>query len=337
MTLASIAKKAGVSISAVSKALKGSSEIKEETRMRILSIAEELRYLPNFSARSLRLGKSQLIGIIIPNNAYSYNHLLAGIENELNNKDFSAITITTRDDPAYEKTAIDKLLSIPVDGILAVPQVLKNYDHLPVPVVFMSRYPYRNHITGKPTHTHDYFVITDDFLGQKLATQKILSVCGMDHFLLLGESNLKTVAGIKERIRFCGYREALEEANFLYEDSRVFWDITTLEKARETTINICNQTSTPFGIMAVNDYFALGMINAITECRLSIPDQVKIIGFDNFEFAEYLSPALSTIHCSRFTLGTCATQHILSILKNKNTDQVIQTVFQPRYIQRSTT
>lgn len=337
VTLATVAEKAGVSVSAVSKALNGSSEITENTREHILSIAKELSYLPNFSARSLRLGKSNLIGVIIPNNTYSYNHLLAGIENELNNMNYSAITMTTRDDSSYEKTVINKLLSIPVDAILAIPQVLKNYVHLPIPVVYMSRYPYRNHKTGTPIQTQDYYVITDDYSGQKLATQKILSLCGKKHFLFLGENNTKTVGGIKEHIRLCGYKDALKEANLPYEECRVIWNITSLESAREATIDLCKQTEAPFGIMAPNDYFAIGIMNAIEGCNLTIPDQVKIIGFDDFELAEYLFPSLSTIHCSRFTLGTIATQHILSILRNKNMEQVVQTVFQPTFIQRSTT
>lgn len=337
VTLATVAEKAGVSVSAVSKALNGSSEITENTRERILAIAKELDYRPNFSARSLRLGRSNLIGVIIPNNTYSYNQLLAGIENELNNMNFSAITMTTRDDPSYEKTVINKLLSIPVDAILAIPQVLKNYSHIPIPVVYMSRYPYRNYKTGAPVQTQDYYVITDDYSGQKLATEKILSLCGNNHFLFLGEKNPKTVGGIKEHIRLCGYKEALEEAGLTYEESRVIWNITSLKAAHEATIAICNHTTVPYGIMAPNDYFAIGVMNAIEECNLSIPDQVKLIGFDDFELAEYLFPSLSTIHCSRFTLGTIATQHILSILKNKNPEQVVQTVFQPRFIQRSTT
>lgn len=337
VTLATVAEKAGVSVSAVSKALNGSSEITEITRDRILAIAKELDYLPNFSARSLRLGKSNLIGVIIPNNTYSYNHLLAGIENELNNMNYSAITMTTRDDPSYEKTVINKLLSIPVDAILAIPQVLKNYAQLPIPVVYMSRYPYRNYKTGAPVQTQDYYVITDDYAGQKLATQKILSLCGENHFIFLGEKDPKTVGGIKEHIRLCGYKNALEEAGFPFEENRVIWDITSLKAAREAAITICSQTTPPFGIMAPNDYFAIGVLNAIEGCNLSIPDQVKIIGFDDFELAGYLYPSLSTIYCSRFTLGTIATQHILSIIKNKNVEQVIQTVFQPRFIQRSTT
>lgn len=339
VTLATVAEKAGVSVSAVSKALNDSPEITDATRERILAVAKELHYLPNFSARSLRLGKSHLIGVIIPNNTYSYNHLLAGIENELNNMNYSAITMTTRDDPAYEKTVINKLLSISVDGILAIPQVLKNYSSLPIPVVYMSRYPYLDYKTGTTVQTEDYYVITDDYLGQKLATQKIISLCEMNHFLLLGEKNTKTVGGIKEHIRLCGYKSALEEAGLIYDDSRVFWGITSLKAARETTIFICNQAQTkaPFGIMAPNDYFAIGVMNAIEGLNLSIPDQVKVIGYDDFELAEYLFPSLSTIYCSRFTLGTFATQHLLSILGDKPVDQVVQTVFQPRFIQRRTT
>ena len=78
------------------------------------------------------------------------------------------------------------------------------------------------------------------------------------------------------------------------------------------------------------------VINSLTRHGLNIPKQVKIIGFDDLEMAAYLTPPLSTIHCSRYTLGTCAIQHMLSIIQNKNRE-AIQTIFQPEYKARSST
>ena len=87
--LLDIATKAGVSVSAVSKTMNGSDEIPEATREKILSIARELDYHPNFSARSLRLGRSRIIGVIIPNNDFSYNHVLSGISKALEETDYT--------------------------------------------------------------------------------------------------------------------------------------------------------------------------------------------------------------------------------------------------------
>lgn len=334
--LSDIANKAGVSVSAVSKTLNGSSEIPAATQERIMAIARELNYHPNFSARSLRLGKSRIIGVIIPNNDFSYNQVLTGISKALQDTDYTPIFISTKDDPEYEKAAIKKLLSIPVDGILSVPVSMDSYKKVLVPVVFMSRYPYRDTKTGKIRKTDDNYVITDDYEGQKLATSKLIDICGENIYILLGSDNLKTVAGIKEHIRLCGYRQALEERSIPFNPDRVFWNTTSLENACRITEEVYKITSPPFGLMVANDYFAIGVINSLTRHGLNIPKQVKIIGFDDLEMAAYLTPPLSTIHCSRYTLGTCAIQHMLSIIQNKNRE-AIQTIFQPEYKARSST
>ena len=333
--LLDIATKAGVSVSAVSKTMNGSDEIPETTREKILSIAREMDYHPNFSARSLRLGRSRIIGVIIPNNDFSYNHVLSGISKALEETDYTPIFISTKDDPKYEKSAIKKLLSIPVDGILSVPVSMDSYKNVFVPVVFMSRYPYRNPRTGEPVRTNDNYVVTDDYEGQRIATTELIKECGGNVYIFLGSENTRTVAGIKEHIRLSGYKKALEEQDIPFDEGHVYWNTTSLENACENTRKLLERVKPPFGLMVANDYFSIGVISTLLKNGYSIPDDVKIIGFDDLEMASYISPTLTTIHCSRYRLGSCATQHLVSIIQSKNTGEAIQTIFQPKFVKRS--
>ena len=141
--LIDIAQAAGVSVSAVSKALGNSSELPQATKDRILDYANRLGYRPNFTARSLRLGRSNLLGVLIPDitNAY-YASILKGIEAKARSYGFTTIITITNEDSEIEKNTLDAFLSVPVDGILSVPIDLNNYAPLEIPLVLLSRYPF---------------------------------------------------------------------------------------------------------------------------------------------------------------------------------------------------
>lgn len=335
--LKDIAEKAGVSISAVSKALQGSSEIPDETASKITKIANELGYHPNNSARSLRLGKSMRIGVIVPNNGYSYNQVLNGIDAAIRKYGYTSVLINSQDDPELEKSAIRELLSMPVDGIIAVPNYMSNYDSLRIPIVFISRYPYYP-LPDVPSRPADEsYVITNDYMGQKLAAAHMISCCGENQFLLLGSNDLNSVAGIKERIRLEGYRAALQEANLPYHPDRVIFGADSLTNAYALCMDLCQKAKPPFGLCVTNDYIAIGIMRAIYASGLRIPEDVSVIGFDDFDISEYLNPPLTTVHCSRYSLGSHAVHQIMDLLSNKGLKQTIRTVLQPELVIRSST
>ncbi len=335
--LKDIAEKAGVSVSAVSKALQGSTEIPEETRAKITQIANELGYHPNNSARSLRLGKSMRIGVIVPNNGYSYNQVLNGIDATIRKYGYTSILINSQDDPELEKSAIRELLSMPVDGIIAVPNHISNYDHLNIPMVFISRYPYYP-LPDVPSRPADEsYVITNDYMGQKIATSHMISCCRENHFLLLGSNDLNSVAGIKEHIRLEGYRAALQQANIPYDPSRVLFGADSLTNAYSLCMELCQKAAPPFGLCVTNDYIAIGVIRAIYASGLRIPQDVNVIGFDDFDISEYLNPPLTTVHCSRYSLGSYAVQHMMDLLSSKDPKRAIRTILQPELVIRAST
>ena len=177
--LIDIAQAAGVSVSAVSKALGNSSELPQATKDRILDYANRLGYRPNFTARSLRLGRSNLLGVLIPDitNAY-YASILKGIEAKARSYGFTTIITITNEDSEIEKNTFDAFLSVPVDGILSVPIDLNNYAPLEIPLVLLSRYPFFEGISY-PAHAipnkEFNYVLSNDFKGQYLATNHLLS------------------------------------------------------------------------------------------------------------------------------------------------------------------
>lgn len=335
--LKDIAELAGVSVSAVSKALKGSPEIGAETRDRIQKIAAEHGFQPNSSARSLRLGKTLRLGVILPGYTNVYNGMLKGIEDSAKANNYTTIVMNSQDIAQNEQEALAALLAMPVDGIISVPISLANYATVTVPTIFISRYPYRDFSGTEQASTQHSYVITDDYEGQRLAVRHLLSCCGANHYVLLGSSDLQSVAGIKEHIRLDSYRAEMEASGLTYDESRVFFDVTSLEAGYEAGMQICRAAKAPFGICATNDYIAIGVMRAIDACDLRIPEDVSIIGYDDFELCTYLNPPLTTVHCSKYSIGKYSVQQMMDMMKASDKGKVIQTVLKPQLIIRSST
>jgi LacI family transcriptional regulator len=335
--LKDIAEIAGVSVSAASKALKDSPEIGIETRNRIKEIAEVYGYQPNSSARSLRLGKTSRLGVILPGYTNVYNGMLQGIEDSAKANHYTTIVMNSQDNAEREQEALQSLLVMPVDGIISVPVSLEKYADIKVPTVFISRYPYREVPGVSQKHTEHCYVITDDYEGQRLAVQHMLSCCGSNHYILLGSSDLQSVAGIKEHIRLDSYRTELESSGIEYDASRVYFDATTLEAGYQIGMKICQTAKPPFGICATNDYVSIGVMHAVNACGLQVPKDVSIIGYDNFELCTYLNPSLSTVHCSKYSIGKYSVLQIMDTLNSNESNRVIQTILKPRLILRAST
>jgi len=224
--LVDIASRAGVSISAVSKALQDKSEIAPETKERIMAIAKEMGYQPNTMARSLRLGRSDLIGVIIPDNTNPYySYILKGIEEKAKENGFTIIITNTMEDAETERQSIHTIVGSSVAGILAVPVNLKNYKDLSTPVLFLSRFPYREYSgynkNNIPVWEQQSYILSDDFEGQRIATEHLIDKGLRDIYLCLDTNSLDTVRGVKTRIRLEGYRNALEIAGIPYDKNKV--------------------------------------------------------------------------------------------------------------------
>lgn len=326
--LKDVAERAGTSVSAVSKAMKGSPEISEETKQRIFSAAQKLNYHPNSSARSLRLGKSHRIGVILPSFEGIYSDILAGIEGYTREKGYSVIVLNTQNEAGMERLVIDSMLSMPVDAILTVPVSLSNYKKINLPLICMSRYPYMD-ISGEISAIDDFdYVIVDDYEGQRLATEHLIKSLGANVYFAIGCEDINNVWGIKDRIRIAGFKKAFLDAGFDFDNGHIFWGATDIDSGYEVTSRICAAAKPPFGLCLTDDYVAIGAMHAIRDSGLRIPDDVSVIGYDNLRFCRHLCPALTTVYSQKRSAGEYAARHIVEYLENGER-KPLRKIFQP--------
>lgn len=340
--LKDISAKSGHSISTVSKALLGKTDIGEETRARIISIARAMGYKPNSMARYLRLGQTNLIGIIIPDNRNPYYSLiLKEIENIARQHGYITIIMNADEEEKLERTVLNTLLSLSVDGIIAVPAYLDNYADVTVPTIFISRFPYRAvgrtelvNIEYEVNSEYSY-VVNDDYYGQKLAAAHLMDTHGDNVYIMLGVDKGNCSSVIKDSIRLDGFYDALMERMLPFDPKKVLWNSETIQSTYDSTLTLCRHATPPFGICLYNDRVALGAIRAIHDSGLRIPQDVSVIGFDDLEFSAYCTPRLSTIRSAKFSMGSHATLQLTRILAHPTDDsQIVHTTLQPDLIVR---
>lgn len=335
VTLGDIAKQAGVSKSAVSKALRNSPDIGAETRSRVMEIAENMGYCPSNMASSLRTGKTHLLGVLVPNNAnLYYSAILQGIEATVKEQNYTIVINNTIEDPETEKGALRSLLNIPVDGILSVPVNCDNYQELLLPHVFISRYPYRKSMPESQRPNLSY-VLNDDYMGQYLATTHLIEKGYKNLALIIDSANSKNVRGIKSRIRIDAFKQAIKEHLTDVEPTLLLTKDDTINDAYLQTKKHLEITDFPVAFSASNDNTAIGILHAIHEKGLSIPSQVGVIGYDDVEFSPHLMPPLTTVHISKENMGTLAARMLVNVIKKIQSPE--QVLLAPYVVQRNTT
>lgn len=288
VTLKDIAKRAGVNISSVSKALNDSHEISEEKKKEIRIIADELNYIPNLSARALAGKASNSIGVILPEIASNlYARMMNGIENELNNSNYSIIMSTTNFQIESEVKMLHLFCSRAVDGILLIGSLNKDIeDHVTIikkkydiPIILLE-----SHFE---LSKHDYVTIDNQY-GIDLAIK---------HFKKRGYQRIGYISDdISASARLRLFKSAMVKNDLTFENKYVKTGPERFELGGYLRMKELLATPDfPRAVLASYDDVAIGAIKAIDEAGYNIPGDIAIIGFDNIRVSEYLSRPLTTI------------------------------------------
>ena len=312
--LADIAKRAGVSVSAVSKALSGSTELRADTRERICALAREMGYRPAAAPAT-----AKLLGVVLPNmdNPY-YANILQGITAGAREYGYTVALAASRDSMGEEEAALHQLAALPVQGFLAVPVRVESYAALTQPTVLLSRFPYRE-LTATPSFpitadSHSY-IVCDDCEGQRLAAKALLDRGLREIYLLLGAAGSENADAYKTYVRLEGYQQALAEGGIPYDARKVRFDVTTPKECYHAVRQICRDAAFPIGLCVTNDYAALGAISAVRDCGRSIPEDVALVGYDDIAQSAFFSPPLTTVHLPNREIGHHGVRSLHEILQ----------------------
>ncbi|MBO9604464.1 MAG: LacI family DNA-binding transcriptional regulator [Paenibacillaceae bacterium] len=316
-----VAKLAGVSISSVSRAFREDTYISKEVKQRILSAADELGYTPNLLARSLKNQKSHIIGLIISDidNPF-YSIMTRIIEAELKRSGYRILLSYSNENSEREAEDLSLLSSSRVDGILFTPTSVKNrslVNQLKKQNIALVQM-YRRGYTDLDS------ILVDDQRGAYLATKHLLQNGHRDILLLSVESSISPN-------RAEGYRQAMREENIPIQDHLIM-HLPFQTDLRMTIYNKIKETQ-PSALIAGTNTIGMDFIKVCKEHKLSIPDDISLIMFDDVAWAGLLD--ITTISQPIDYLGLSACRAIIDRIEKNKSGEPIVSVLEPFLIARN--
>ncbi len=324
-TLKHVAEKAGLSATAVSKALNGKPGVSNDTVEMVRRIAKELNYKPNNVAQSLRRNSTKTIGVIASDSSYSFfARVIKGIEDTAAKNNYNIILSNSNSLYDQEKKAIEVLLSKRIDGLIIVSPMMHSEEDIryvnsfAIPVVFLSR---RN--------TSIDYVATDNVRGSKMMTEHFIAKGYRDiTFINLPEDNVSGTERLK------GYQAGLAAHGLEFDPSRVYCCKPEIEAGKKTMLQILETGSNITAVYCGCDVIAVGVMQAIFDQGLRVPDDIAVAGYDDIELAQYIRVPLTTIRQSKYDMGCEGMDIILRKLKS-NRDRRFQVTLTPELVVRS--
>ncbi|MBR5401193.1 MAG: LacI family DNA-binding transcriptional regulator [Treponema sp.] len=298
ITLKEIAAKCNVSIATVSNILNGKSNVSEKTKERVLKVVKETGYKPNYMARTLRARKTNTVGLIIDDiGAFSSPLLIEGVLETLEQKGYKAIIETLRlytkwgnkPDSAEYKNAVnasvEEMLSIKVDGIVFIAAHAHNIeyfsDNLDVPTVIAYAYQSANTL---PT------IKIDDFESAYQMTNYLIEHGHKKIAVIQGGAT-----GTHEQDRFAGFEKALKEAGLAADKKLVQMGYWSRQGGKAACQKLFEKGGDFTAIFCFNDLMAAGVYDYLYENQKQPGKDYAVVGFDNREMSDYLSPSLTTM------------------------------------------
>lgn len=274
-----------------------------------------MNYTPSLLARSLRIKKTNTIGLIVPSieNPFFAN-IISVIVKEAKNKGYTIIIADTSEDDKIENEYIDSLVSRNIDGLIMVPcgNSQDKLQHLynEIPIVLIDRYFLE---TPLP------YVSTDNYLGAYLATK---------HLINNGHKNIHCIQGTPTSTpvikRIEGYKKCMKE-NGLVDNISIGGDNFSVENGyAEMRKMFLKTTEPPTAVFALSNTIALGAYKAIKEFGYSIPNDISIICFDSHPYLDYIDPPLTRIVQPIDEIALLSTTIIIDKLENKDENTKLQ-------------
>ena len=311
-TLKDVAQRAGVTTATVSYALSGKRPISEQTKQRIMEAIAELDYVPDLNARGLSMRDSKLIGIVVPQtepgerlmfqNSF-YSEILGSIEYYARQEGYHILISATDANESYLTLAKKRNL----DGIIVIgmyPDAFyQQMKKTQIPIVLIDSY----------CNDHYYHNIRiDDAYGSYLATRHMLDN-GHEHIAFF-VGQMKENGVMKKRL--LGYQQALEESGIPFQGEYVFEGQIDYNSGIDLADKLIASGLPATGIVAAADILAIGAMKGLYEAGRRVPEDYSIVGFDDVEISQYLTPGLTTVRQQISLKGQKAVELLLKHIED---------------------
>jgi LacI family transcriptional regulator len=300
VTIKEVARAAGVSPATVSRVFNDTAPVDEETRARVLSAAESLRYVPNAAARSLITSRTATLGVLLPDLHGAYQaELMRGLGQAARRRGFDLLVSTAYGDRGAALAAL-RAMHGRVDGVILVPPTSGTdllLRELPgeQPVVLLGL------ATGLPAAT-----VAIDEAGGAAAMVR--------HLIRHGHRRIGLLAGLEDDEsgeRIAGYRRALDEGGLPRDAALEIAANATEDGGYDAARRLLALDELPTAVFAVSDAMAVGALGALREAGIAVPGDIAVAGFGDLPIARYVTPALSSVRVPAFELGRLAIDRML--------------------------
>ena len=311
VTIRDVAKAAGASVSTISAALNNSDYVSADMRSRIENAIKELKYRPNDLARGLRLQKTHSIAIVVPDLSNNfYIELVRGAKDYSASANYTVLIGDSRDSWEEERNYLDSFHRRRVDGVVRVPAIdaLKGKgktDLGNLPVVYADRYPLtKDRYVGR--------VGIDNRRAADSATRYLLSLGHRKMGIITGDPSSGTSVD-----RLEGFLQALRNAGIRPDRSMIHSGHNDMESGHVHTMQLLTRADRPTAIFCTNNMMALGALAAIQEIGLVCPEEISLLGFDDFYWATLLRPRLTVVRQPARELGMIAARMLIDHLEGR--------------------
>jgi DNA-binding LacI/PurR family transcriptional regulator len=307
-----VAKAAGASVSTVSAALNNSDYVSASTRDRIEDAIKQLNYRPNALARGLRLRKTHSIAIVVPDLSNSfYVDLVRGAEDYSASAAYTLLIGDSRESWEDERRYLDSLERRRVDGVIRVPALNAPGKRTSavvgdIPIVYADRFP-------PVPESRVARVGVDNIRAAESATRYLISLGHRRIGVIVGDASSGTST---DRLR--GYMQELQRANIHPDRSLVHEGHNDVESGHSHAMQLLTATNRPSAIFCTNNLMALGAFAAIQELELQCPEDISLLGFDDFYWATMLRPKMTVVSQPAREMGMMAARMLIDEIEGRH-------------------
>ncbi|QBD78872.1 LacI family transcriptional regulator [Ktedonosporobacter rubrisoli] len=305
-----VAKRAGVSISTVSRVFNGTATVSAEIALRVRNAAQELQYQPSRAARALRANRSTIIGLLISDiqNPF-FSSLIRGVEDVVQSSGYSLILCNSDENPDKERQYVEVLCAERVAGIIIVPtrehqRSLRLFRDREIPVVAVDR-RVKDHSTDA--------VLVDNVRGARE---------GVAHLIANGYQRIGVITGpvstTTGRERLLGYRQALEQAGIVHDPLLERCGSFKEHSGQQLADELLDLEEPPDALFVCNNLMTLGALEALHMRGRRVPEDMAVVGFDEMPWAALSSISLTTVTQPVYELGSTAALRLFQRLKSPN-------------------
>lgn len=290
MDIQEVAKRAKVSTATVSRVLNGSPNVREKTSARVRNVIAKLNYVPNTHARSLRVGRARMFGLIVSdiNNPF-FPELIDAFQTSAAEQGIDVIFMHTNYDPKRLESCIRRMVERSVDGIAVmtseVDQAALQIAHERVPLVLMNQPAFAGEHRNVPVEYSTGFREA------------------LEHLCVLGHTDIGFISGPADfssaKRRYQDWATAMRRLKLLVRKDWVVTGNMRVDGGEYAMRELLSRETCPTAVLSTNDLMALGALQAVSHAGLRVPQDISIIGFDDLPIASMVVPQLTTIELPR--------------------------------------